>query len=153
MPSCTHCCPHRQSSRPHRQSSRPSHHSSPAYCATHGELIFANDYYVLLGTGGQGKRARGASSLSEAHPSPRGRFFAKKAAARCPDLAPRSRNPAGTAAWHPRAAPQCLVTGGPGLGNPVEGWVLKVTLYFPGQGTRVQRSRVLSSAFWLVARW
>ena len=32
-------------------------------------------------------------------------------------------------------APQSLVTGGYDLGNPREGWVLKVTLYCPGQGT------------------
>ena len=86
----------------------------------------------------------------------RDRFSAKTAAARCPGLVSRSRNSARTAALHPRVAPQSLVTGGPGLGNPREGWVLKVTLYCPGQGTDIKNaSDAFQDSIWrrLTQRW
>ena len=71
--------------------------------------------------------------------SPRDRFSVKTATAKC--LAPvvRPRNSVGFAPTYPRGDPQSFVgVVGVGPTRHLEGWVLKVTLYYPGQGTDEQ---------------
>ena len=79
--------------------------------------------------------------------SPRDRFSVKTATAE--RLAPvvRPRNPVGFAPTYPRGDPQSFVGVGVGPRHHLEGWVLKVTLYCPGQGTDMHDFRLAVLVF------
>lgn len=77
--------------------------------------------------------------------SPRDRFSVKTATARCLPPVVRPRNSVGPAPYYPRGDPQSLVAVGVGAARHLGGWVPRITLYSPGQGTELHF--LMTSAF------
>ena len=79
-----------------------------------------------------GKVGAGAAQIDI---SPRDRFSVKTATARYVPPVVRPRNSAGPAPSYPRGDPQSLVAVGVGGARHLGGWVPRITLHCPGQGT------------------
>ena len=112
-----------------------SAHPTPSTAAQHPATPAYRAAAVAAALQASGRELHLAGQMWFLGLSPRDRFSVKTATAEC--LAPvvRPRNSVGFAPYYPRGDPKSFVGAGVGPSRHLEGWVPRITLYYPGQGT------------------